>query len=53
MKEKSVTFCFFKLKAKEKANRQNDQGEADISVENLCFFFFKVDVCAFNVMLNP
>ena len=38
MKKKYVTFCFLKLKAKEKANCQNHQ-EGDISVENLGLFF--------------
>ena len=36
MKEKSVKFCFLKLKAKEKANFSK---EGDGSVENLGLFF--------------
>ena len=39
MEEKSVTFCFLKLKTKEKTNCQNDLGEGDIYVENLGLFF--------------
>ena len=34
MKEKSVTFCFLKLKAKEKSKfPRNHRGEGDFSVE--------------------
>ena len=39
MKEKSVKFCFLKLKAKEKANFSNHLREGDFSVENLGVFF--------------
>ena len=38
MKEKSITFCFLKLKAKEKANFSKIIGEGDFSVENLGLF---------------
>ena len=39
-KEKSVTFCFLKLKAKEKANFSKIiGGECEFSVENLGRFF--------------
>ena len=40
MKEKSVTFCLLKLKAKEKCKcPQNHRRESDFSVEHLALFF--------------
>ena len=40
MKEKSVIFCFLKLKAKEKGNFSKIiGGEGDLSLENLGLFF--------------
>ena len=40
MKEKYVTLCFLKLKAKEKANfSKNHRGKGDFSVKNLGHFF--------------
>ena len=39
MNEKSVTFCFVKLKAKKNTNFSKIIGEGDFSVENLGLFF--------------
>ena len=40
MKEKSVTFCFLKLKAKGKSKfLQNYRGEGEFSLENSGLFF--------------
>ena len=39
MEEKSVTFCFLKLKGKEKANFSKFIGESEFSVENLGLLF--------------
>ena len=38
MKGKSATFCFHKLKVKEKVNFFKSLGEGDFSVENLGLF---------------
>ena len=39
MKGKSITYCFLKLKAKEKKISPKSSEEGDFSVENLGFFF--------------